>query len=273
MDRHAGEIGSFVEVLGSKVDLKSTDEALHQLEQWIAGPPTKCKQIVVSGFHALWEAHRNEYVRRAVRSADLWLPDGIAPVWAARLSGITVPRRVTGADLMTAFLSRANECGFRSFFYGDTNETLLRLKLRLQERYPNHQTVGTLSPPFRVLTQEENEGHIAIINAAKPHVLWVGLGTPKQDCWIADWRDRLEVPVAVGVGAAFRFLAGSVPRCPEWIGRGGLEWAYRLMKEPKKLWRRDLISGPRFLMAVSAEIAAHKCGLSRPPASSGSASA
>jgi N-acetylglucosaminyldiphosphoundecaprenol N-acetyl-beta-D-mannosaminyltransferase len=255
--------GVHIDVLGSTVHLKSTDEAVNRIETWIADPQSQCRQIVVSGFHALWEAHRNEQVRRAVRSADLWLPDGIAPVWAARLQGMKGIERVTGADLMTGFLVRANEHGFRSFFYGDTDETLFRLKLRLQEKYPNHLIVGALSPPFRALTGAEDEAIIATINAAKPDVLWVGLGTPKQDCWIAARRDRLRVPVAAGVGAAFQFLAGSVSRCPEWIGRAGLEWAYRLTREPKKLWRRDLIDGPRFLIAVSAEIAADKLGLSR----------
>lgn len=249
-----------MDVLGSTVHLCSADEAVSQLEEWITKPAPFCRQVVVSGFHAIWEAHRNEQVRSAVRSADLWLPDGIAPVWAARLQGIKAIERATGADLMRAFLTRADQRGLRTFFYGDTDETLMRLTTRLRAEYPGHQIAGTFSPPFRPLTPVEDEAIIEMINNARPDVLWVGLGTPKQDCWIAARRERLRAPVAAGVGAAFRFLAGSVSRCPAWIGNAGFEWAYRLIQEPKKLWKRDIVEGPRFLLAVCAELAERKFG-------------
>lgn len=241
-----------VNVLGSTVHLKSTADAIKQIEAWIAQGPAACRQVVISGFHALWEAHREPAVRAAVRSADLWLPDGIAPVWVARLQGIKDVDRATGSDVMASFLELANRRGYRSFFLGDTKETLLRLRTRLETQYPNHRIVGTFSPPFRGMTAAEEEEIIQMINAAQADVLWVGLGTPKQDCWIAARRDRLRVAVAVGVGAAFKFLAGSVPRCPQWIGSAGFEWAYRLMREPN-LWRRDFIDGPQFVLAVSME--------------------
>ena len=123
-----------------------------------------------------------------------------------------------------------------------------------QEQYPGHHVVGVLSPPFRPLTPEEDEAQVQAINRAKPDVLWVGLGTPKQDRWIHEHRQRLEVPVAIGVGAAFRFLSGQVPRAPVWIGRVGLEWAYRLLQEPRKCWRRCLIQGPQFIIHVALEL-------------------
>ena len=255
--------GQRVNVLGSVVHLKTTEDALNQIENWIAQPQERCRQIVVSGFHAIWEAHRDRNVCAAVRSADLWLPDGIAPIWIARMQNIKDVGRVTGADLMRSFFARASRCGYRSFFCGDTCEPLTGLRTRLEADYPGHQVVGTFSPPFRPPTKEEDDAIIDMINTAKPDVLWVGLGSPKQDCWIAARRDRLRVPVAIGVGAGFRFIAGSVPRCPEWVGNAGFEWAYRLMRAPKKLWRRDLIDGPRFLIAVSIRLLSQKLNFTK----------
>ncbi len=250
-----------VSVLGSVVHLMTADETVKQIETWVDGPHTRCRQIVVSGFHGIWEAHRNPNVCAALRSADLWLPDGIAPIWIARMQNIRAVGRATGADLMRSFFARANRRHYRSFFLGDTSRTLAGLRNRLAVDYPGHRIVGTFPPPFRPPTPEEDDAVIDMINTANPDVLWVGLGTPKQDCWIAARKDRLRVPVAIGVGAAFSFIAGTVPRCPEWVGKAGLEWAYRFMREPKKLWRRDLIDGPRFLIAVSMQFLSRKLRL------------
>jgi N-acetylglucosaminyldiphosphoundecaprenol N-acetyl-beta-D-mannosaminyltransferase len=164
-----------------------------------------------------------------------------------------LPERVPGPDILAAFLEHANRRGYRSFFYGDTEATLADLQRRVTERYPGHVVAGTLSPPFRPLTAEEDAQVIAMINDARPDVLWVGLGLPKQERWIAEHLDRLRVPVVVGVGAAFGFLSGRVSRAPAWVGRIGCEWLWRLAAEPRKLWRRDLIDGPRFLAHVLLE--------------------
>jgi len=157
-------------------------------------------------------------------------------------------------EIMHEFFRRANSKGYRSYFYGDTNATLSALCTRVNCDYPGHKIVGVFSPPFRTLTPDEDRAIRDRINAARPDVLWVGLGMPKQDVWIYEHLDGLTVPVAIGVGAAFAFVAGAVKRCPEWIGRMGFEWIYRLMKEPKKLWRRDLLDGPRFLFDVGLEL-------------------
>ena len=208
----------------------------------------------MSGFHGIWLAHKQPELRRILRTADLWVPDGIAPVWVARLRGHRQVRRVAGAELMEAFFAEANERGYRSYFYGDTAETLKDLSAKVAARYPRHKIVGAHSPPFRPVSEEEDERSIREINEAKPDVLWVGLGLPKQERWIFEHRERLRVPVAVGVGAAFGFLSGRVRRCPRWLGESGLEWAYRFLCEPKKLWRRDLLEGPRFLVHLALEL-------------------
>lgn len=241
-------------VLGSRVQFATAEQVAEVMGSWIESwDGGAARQVVVTGFHGLWEAHKSAEVHRILNSADLWVADGIAPVWVARLHGLGCVRRAPGAEIMQAFFELAQQRGHASFFYGDTNETLSNLTRRLESEYPKHRIAGAISPPFRALTPEEDTEHLRQINHSGAQVLWVGLGTPKQDRWIWERRGRLRVPVAVGVGAAFRFVAGTVRRCPRWVGEAGFEWLWRLACEPRKLWRRDLLDGPRFLVAVMQE--------------------
>jgi len=244
-------------ILGSTVHLIDRHTAVDRIEAWIRNHREDghepCRQMVVSGFQGLWESAQSPQIHRMLNDADLWVPDGIAPVAVARMRGHGPTKRVPGAELMHAFLERATARKYRSFFYGNTPETLAALKANADRDYPGHEVAGVISPPFRELTPEEDEAHIQQINAAKPDVLWVSLGLPKQERWIAERRHRLNVPVAVGVGAAFDFISGRVRRAPDWMGRMGLEWAYRLAHEPRKCWRRSLIEGPRFIACVMFE--------------------
>jgi N-acetylglucosaminyldiphosphoundecaprenol N-acetyl-beta-D-mannosaminyltransferase len=245
-----------IRVLGSRIHLVSVDDIIANIAEWIdtyqQGKP--CRQIVVTGFHGIWEAHQRPDFKAILNAADLWAPDGIAPVWIARLKGFKKVYRTPGADIMQAFFQEAQRKGYKSFFYGDTDETLEALKKNLNLAYPNHQTVGVFSPPFRPLTAEEDDAIIAMINNAKPDVIWVGLGLPKQDRWIGDRKNRLNAPVAIGVGAAFGFLSGKVKWVPRLVGESGFEWLWRFIQEPKKLWRRDLLDGPRFIVHVILEL-------------------
>ena len=239
---------SNTEILGCRVSKITLFKALELLEEWIERPAPRARYVVATGFHGLWEAQKDPEFQKVLNSADLFCPDGIAPVWLSRLNGDALPERVPGPDLLAAFLTNANRSGHSSFFFGDTDETLAALKKNVEKTYPGHRVAGVLSPPFRATSGEEDAAMIDEINRARPDVLWVGLGMPKQDWWIHNHRDRLRVPVVVGVGAAFRFLSGGVKRAPEWIGNHGFEWLWRLAAEPRKLWRRDLIDGPRFLV-------------------------
>jgi len=236
-----------VRILGSRVHLVSASRAVDHIERWIGAPGGRCRRVVVTGFHGLWEAHVNPPFGAILNSAELWAPDGILPVWVARLRGYRNVTRAPGADIMRQYFQRAAAKGYSSYFYGDTEHTLSALQRRLSRDYPGHRIAGACSPPFRPLTPAEDQEIISRINAARPDVLWVGLGMPKQELWIHRHLEQLQVPAAIGVGAAFAFAAGTVGRCPDWIGRMGFEWVYRFLKEPKKLWRRDLIDGPRFL--------------------------
>lgn len=243
-----------VEILGSKVHDVLVPEAVLLIEEWIRqhreDPSRRTRFVVASGFHALWEGHLDPQLRGLLARSDLWLPDGIAPVLISRLRGGPRLRgRAPGPELFRAFLARSREAGWSNYLYGDAQSTLDSLAARL----PAGVLAGTWSPPFRAQTSEEHAADLARIEAADPDVLWIGLGCPKQERWIAERLEQLRVPVAIGVGAAFRFEAGLVERAPGWLGRTGFEWVYRLLKEPRKMWRRSLVEGPKFISAVLRE--------------------
>jgi N-acetylglucosaminyldiphosphoundecaprenol N-acetyl-beta-D-mannosaminyltransferase len=244
-----------IEILGSSLSRITLDETLNRIEEWIDRPDGRCHFIATTGFHGIWEAHRDPELRDVLNAADLFCPDGIGPIIISRLRGLPLPGRVPGPDMLAGFAARGDQKGYRSFFYGDTEETLAALKERLERRHPGHRIVGTLSPPFRKLELDEERAMVKQINAARPDVLWVGLGLPKQEWWIHCNLNALRVPVAIGVGAAFRLVSGRVKRAPSWVGRAGFEWLWRLAMEPKKLWRRDLIDGPQFIYRALAETA------------------
>lgn len=243
-----------VRILGSRVNLVSADRTVDIMERWIRIRDGRSRQVIVTGFHGLLEAHKNPGVRSIFNQAELWAPDGIAPVWLARLRGYRGAVRATGTEIMREFLSRANGKGYSSYFYGETDRTLASLTATVSRLYPGHRIAGAYSPPFRALTPAEDDAIVDRINAARPDILWVALGLPKQDIWIHEHLQRINVPVAVGVGAAFAFVAGTVSRCPNWIGNAGFEWAYRFLREPRKLWRRDLLDGPRFVFHAGMEL-------------------
>ena len=262
--RRAG-LQEHVEILGCRVSRTTLAEAVALIEGWILEGSGKPRYIVATGFHGIWEAYKDPRLQRALNSADLFCPDGIAPVWLSRLQREPLSHRVPGPDLMLAFLSRANATGYSSFFFGDTGETLAGLRRKVESEYPRHRVAGCISPPFRDLTVEEDDQIVDRINAAQADVLWVGLGMPKQEWWILQHRERLRVPVVAGVGAAFGFLSGRVKRAPQWVGDHGLEWLWRLAAEPRKLWRRDLIEGPRFMAHALAECVYSRVRQKRPP--------
>ena len=252
-------IGQFpsIQVLGTRVHMLQIPEVLTAMEHWIEARD-RCRYVVATGMHGVMEARRDPDFKTVIASADLFVPDGISLVWVARLRGFPLKKRVSGADLMWEFMNLAQHKGYASYFYGDTPETLDQLTLKLKNTFPKLEIAGTHSPPFRSLSSIEDAEEVQRINQSGADVVWVGLGLPKQERWMFEHRDKLNAPVVVGVGAAFKFLSGRVQRAPAWIGDNGLEWAWRLMQEPKRVWRRVVIDGPCFGYHIALELSGLK---------------
>jgi N-acetylglucosaminyldiphosphoundecaprenol N-acetyl-beta-D-mannosaminyltransferase len=220
--------------------------------------------ICVAATHTVVACQDDPELAAAVHGASLVVPDGQPVVWAMNALGHDLSSRVYGPDLMARYCERSALTGARMFLYGGRNQgALVQLALNLRRRYPGVQIVGGYSPPFRPLSDEEREAVVAEINHARPDVVWVGIGVPKQEKWMAEMQERLDAPVLVGVGAAFDFHAGLVPQAPSWMQSAGLEWLYRLLQEPRRLWKRYLTYNPRFVFGFARQYARHRRDLAR----------
>jgi N-acetylglucosaminyldiphosphoundecaprenol N-acetyl-beta-D-mannosaminyltransferase len=217
--------------------------------------------VCVAATHTVMACREDDELRAAVLAADFTVPDGQPLVWALRALGHGLSDRVYGPDLMDAACARAARTGQRFYLYGGRNPGALQeLARSLRLRHPGLRIVGGHVPPFRALTPAEEEAVAADIERCRADVVWVGIGVPKQEKWMARMRLRLTAPVLVGVGAAFDFHAGLIPQAPGWMQRLGLEWAFRLAQEPRRLWRRYLRYNPRFVAGFARQYARHRLG-------------
>ena len=236
--------------LGVRVDGVQIPDVIDILSSWIA-LREGFRYVAVTGMHGVTEARADPNVRHAINDADLVVPDGMPLVWLARRRGIGLARRVYGPELMETFC-RETGADYSHYFYGGAPGVGERLAKILRDEH-GIRVAGTYSPPFRTPTPAESAEVAAAIDESGADVVWVGLSTPKQELWMHENRTRLRAPVGVGVGAAFDFLAGLKRTAPRWMQENGLEWLYRLGSEPRRLWRRYLVGGPRFVCAVAAE--------------------
>jgi N-acetylglucosaminyldiphosphoundecaprenol N-acetyl-beta-D-mannosaminyltransferase len=210
--------------------------------------------VCAAPVHALMVAQDDPEMREALLRATLVVPDGMPIVWAANMLGERLEDRVYGPELMLRYTDRCAAAGRRVWLYGGRDQgSLVQLALELRRRFPGIKIVGGYSPPYRPLTAEEESEVAAQINEARPDVLWVGIGVPKQEKWMAHMRDRLEVPVMCGVGAAFDFHAGRISQAPTWMQTHGLEWIYRIAQEPRRLLPRYLYYNPRFVFGFARQ--------------------
>jgi N-acetylglucosaminyldiphosphoundecaprenol N-acetyl-beta-D-mannosaminyltransferase len=217
--------------------------------------------VCVAAVHTVMESREDAELRAAVDGAAFTVPDGQPLAWALRALGHEIDGRVYGPELMARACQRAARSGQRHYLYGGRDgDALARLRARLEERHPGLRIAGGHAPPFRELSEPELDAIAAEINAAQPDVVWVGIGVPKQEKWMAAMRSRLEAPVLIGVGAAFDFHAGLIPQAPAWMQRAGLEWLFRLAQEPRRLWRRYARHNPRFVAAFARQWLAHRRG-------------
>jgi len=237
-----------VDVLGVGVSAVDMEQTLDTITRWVER--RERHYVCVTGVHGVMESRRDPELRRIHNASGLTTPDGMPMVWAGHRAGAAHIRRVYGPDLMLALCALAVERGWASYFYGGAPGVAAQLAGRLAARFPGLAVAGTCSPPFRPLAPGEDDVLVAGIERAAPQLVWVGLGTPKQERWMAAHRGRLSAPVLLGVGAAFDIHAGLLPQAPAWMRRSGLEWCYRLAREPRRLAARYLRNNPRFLLEI-----------------------
>ncbi len=235
-------------ILGVGVSAINMEMALRTIGGWISS--REPQYVCVTSVNGVIESQWDEELRSIHNAAGLVTPDGMPLVWLSRLMGYPCVERVYGPDLMLAVCERSAEQGCRHFFYGGAPGVAEKLVVRLQSRFPGLKVTGVYSPPFRPLTSEEDQALGERINAAGPDIVWVGISTPKQERWMVEHVGRISAPVLIGVGAAFDFHAGLKKQAPSWMQRSGLEWLFRLMTEPRRLWRRYLINNSWFLWLI-----------------------
>lgn len=240
-----------LDVLGVPVSAANIATAIEEIDRWIR--ERRRSYATLTGVHGIMESVRNQQIRCAHTAAGLVLPDGMPLVWLLWRGDFTFAERVYGPDLMLALFKRSEQTGYRHFLYGSTAPAIERLRMSLEWKFPAAMIVGAHAPPFRPTGVAEEEPVIAAINACAPDIVWVGLGTPKQELWMAGHRDRLTASALIGVGAAFDFHAGLVRQAPRLVQRMGLEWAFRLAMEPRRLAGRYLRNNPAFLALLAAE--------------------
>ena len=235
-------------VLGVGVGSLNMSLVLQTLEKWI--DQGDANYVTVTGVHGVMESQRDEEILKIHNQAGMVTPDGMPLVWLGKLKGNKNVAQVCGTELMLAVCKQSAIKGYRHFFYGGNEGVPQILERKLKESFPKLNVVGSYSPPFRPLSNEEDDTIINTINHARPDIVWVGLSTPKQERWMAKHVGRLNAPVMIGVGAAFDFNAGLKKRAPVWMQKICLEWFYRLLSEPRRLWRRSLYNIPPFILLI-----------------------
>lgn len=239
-------------VLSSNIDAVGWVEVVDRLLSWATARASK--YVAICNVHVVVTAWRDPSFQTVINDADLATPDGAPIAWTLRRLGFANQERVSGPDLMENLFAHCSDRAIPVYFYGSTTQTLEAMEERLRVRFPNLSIVGMESPPFRELTADEDAAAIARINQSGAGIVFVGLGCPKQEKWMAAHRGKVQA-VMIGVGAAFDFFAGSVSRAPLWMQRRGLEWLHRLFSEPQRLWKRYLVTNTLFIFGIAKQLA------------------
>jgi N-acetylglucosaminyldiphosphoundecaprenol N-acetyl-beta-D-mannosaminyltransferase len=238
-------------VIGAPIDVVYWGGAVATLLRWAAAGERR--YVCACNVHSVVTAQRDPALAGAVRDADMVLPDGAPVAWLMRRSGFAAQQRVSGPDLMWRYFAAAAPYGESIFLYGASDDMLRRLSARIAAKFPGLRIAGTHAPPFRALTPDEDQAVVDMINASGATTVWIALGCPKQEVWMAEHRERIGA-VLVGVGAAFAFHAGVMRRAPRWMQRLSLEWLHRLLSEPRRLWRRYLTTNTVFVLAAMRQL-------------------
>lgn len=232
------------EILKTNINVTNMSETI----KYIGGhlDDLRGKYICVSNVHTTVMSYENEEYRKIQNSAAMALPDGAPLSSYSRRRGYKQAQRVTGPDLMLELFAVSREKGYRHYFYGATEETLQSMRKVIERDYPGMEIAGMYAPPFRTLTPQEDAEIIEKINNSRPDFIWIGLGAPKQEEWMYQHMGQLQ-GVLIGVGAGFDYLAGYIKRAPHWMQKMSLEWLYRLLQDPRRLWRRYFTSNVKFI--------------------------
>lgn len=231
-------------VLESHIDAASWEEVISRIAGWASHRQSRV--VALCNVHSVVTASQDAAFHKVIAQSDLALPDGAPVAWALRREGFASQQRISGPDLMWRYLGVAEQLGQSVFFYGSTNDTLDRLMVRIKAAFPKLKIVGLESPPFRALSAKEDQAYVDQINNSGAHVLFVGLGCPKQEAWMASHRGRIKA-VMLGVGAAFDYHAGTIQRAPVWMQKIGMEWLHRLASEPRRLAKRYAVTNSVFV--------------------------
>lgn len=240
-------------VVGIPISMTSYDDVIETLTN---RPSDRATVVAVCNVHSVMSARRDPALREAIAAAEIATPDGVPIVWGLRATARPEQARVYGPELMRkAFVE---DVGWRHYLYGSTPETIAELRGKLSAMAPDAEIVGAFSPPFREMTADETEGAMADIRTSGADVVWVGLGMPKQELWMHRIRPELPGVALLGVGAAFDFLAGTKKQAPAWMQKAGLEWLFRLIQEPGRLWRRYIWNNPAYMILLTLQVIRHK---------------
>lgn len=242
-------------VLGTWIDALFWDDAIQQIMAW--GSARESRYICICNVHSVVTASRDPEFKNAVNGADMATSDGAPIAWALRKLGFPAQERINGPDLMWRYLREAERLGQTVFFYGSTEDTLAKLRASIAREFPGLAVAGMHSPPFRQLTATEDAAEVETINRSGAHVVFVGLGCPKQEKWMAAHRGRINA-VMIGVGAAFDYHSGTVRRAPLWWQHNGLEWLYRLVSDPRRLLKRYMVTNTLFILGFSRQLITKK---------------
>lgn len=240
-----------VPVLGQPLDALSWGDALDRISAWATRHESR--YVCITNAHSVVTGNQDEAFGDVLAQADMVTPDGAPVAWMMRHLGAPDQERINGPDLMWRYCERAAAAGQSIYLYGGTERTLELLQQRLRATWPALKVAGAVSPPFRALSAEERSAHVAAINASGAGTVWVSLGCPKQERWMAEHRGQVHA-VMIGVGAAFDYHAGTIQRAPLWMQRSGLEWLHRLVSEPRRLWRRYLVTNSLFIWGAARQL-------------------
>lgn len=238
-------------VLGAPIDVVTAGEAVQRIAAWAQAHESRV--VCLCNAHSVVTASRDADFMQVIEQADMATPDGAPVAWMLRRQGARAQQRVSGPDLMLEYCAHAAAHGESIFLFGSAPQTLASLQQRLLARWPKLRIAGSLAPPFGPLTAAEDSAAVQFINASGAGTVWVGLGCPRQERWMHEHRGSVRA-VMIGVGAAFDFHAGTLPRAPAWMRYNGLEWLHRLVREPRRLFARYLVTNFAFLAGAAQQL-------------------